>query len=122
MLEEIYTRSFSVLSKIFSFPVETKREIKEKERSQKGAHKKPVSVKNGQRAGKSRKVSIFELLLTKSVEEIAKDIGRARDKAWNGEPLSSYEKFLFDAFLDMGNSTLEDLAKSLKAKAKRYGV
>jgi len=57
------------------------------------------------------------MLSKKSIEEIAKDIANARDKAYDGEPLSSYEKFLFDAFMDMGNSTIEDLAKKLK---KRY--
>jgi len=120
MLEKIYTRSFSVLSKIFSFPGETKGEIKEKERSQKGAHKKSVSVKNRHCAGKSRKASIFEMLSKKSLEEIAKDIASARDKAYDGEPLNPYEKFLFDAFMNMGNSTIEDLARSLKRRAEAW--
>lgn len=120
MLERIYARSFSVLSKIFSFP--EKKEPLPVKRVLKPSPVKKEKVKREKPKSKSRKVPIFEVLATKSVEEIAKDIANARDKAYDREPLSSYEKFLFNAFMDMGNSTIEDLAKSLKAKAKRYGV
>ena len=70
--------------------------------------------------GNPVKLQSLRCSLKKSLEEIAKDIASARDKAYDGEPLNPYEKFLFDAFMNMGNSTIEDLARSLKRRAEAW--
>ncbi len=66
-----------------------------------------------------RRISIWERVYSRSLEELTRDIKITRDKAYDGDKLSEYEEFLFNAFLNGGAVSIEQMAKTLKNKAER---
>jgi len=75
----------------------------------------------GRKRTKENLSEVVSVIKKKSIQEIAQDIRKARDKALEGEKLSRYEAFLYDRFLNMGASTVEELARKLKKEILKKG-
>ncbi len=60
-----------------------------------------------------------EKIKSMSILELVSAIKIARDKAFDGDPLSPFENYLFQRFLNMGNTTVEKLAEKLKEEVAR---
>ncbi len=56
---------------------------------------------------------ITKRIRSSSLRNLIRDIRIARDKAYDGEPLTPYEQYLFDRFMESSES-VEILAKKLK--------
>lgn len=62
-----------------------------------------------------QRADVFKQIQAMSLQELVSAIRIARDKAYDEQPLSSLEKFLFDKFLNH-DGDIETLAQKLKGK------
>ncbi len=78
---------------------------------ERATHKAVSSVRKCQ----EQRVDVFKQIQTMPLQELVSAIRIARDKAYDEQPLNSFEKFLFDKFLNH-NGDIETLAQKLKGK------
>lgn len=78
---------------------------------ERATHKAVSSVQKRQ----EQRADVFKQIRMMSLQELVSAIRIARDKAYDEQPLNSFEKFLFDKFLNH-DGDIETLAQKLKGK------